>query len=57
VNLAVRWSESHVIVAMLLVIPIGTLRGVDAGVSIALVVGVIVCQLSLSRHRGHPPRK
>jgi hypothetical protein len=45
-----------VIVAMLLAIPIGTLRGIVAGFSIALVVGVVVSQLSASRRR-HPRRK
>jgi hypothetical protein len=46
-----------VILVMLLAVPIGTLRGIDAGVSIALVVGVIAWQLSLLRRRGHSPRK
>jgi hypothetical protein len=51
------YRRRHVIIAILLAIPIGTLRGIDAGLAVALVVGVIVCQLSLSRHRGHSRRK
>ncbi|MBA3865050.1 MAG: hypothetical protein H0X42_01685 [Solirubrobacterales bacterium] len=37
--------------AMLLAILIGTLRRIVAGLSIALVVGVIVCQVLLFRGR------